>query len=142
MGRDIVRHNATELTVPQVSAIVQFVDGSNVTAAAAAVGVDRATVYRWMADNPAFVAALNLAKQEALQAVRNEIRIGASEAVRTVRDLITHPASGVSTRLRAALALIDRVGASLPEAIGPTDPQSIAAERCREAHAKLLDPDW
>lgn len=46
MGRDIVRRNATDLSVPQVSAIIQIVGGANVTAAATAVGVDRATVYR------------------------------------------------------------------------------------------------
>ena len=138
MGRDIVRHNATDLTVPQVSAIGHIVAGANVTTAASAVGVDRATVYRWMADNPAFVAALNLAKQEALAAIRDEMRIGAGEAMRTVRDLMSDPASGALTRLRAALALLDRVVGSVPETIGPTNPETVAAQDRQQSQMERL----
>ena len=138
MANDIVRHNATELSVTQLSAIAALASGSNVTDAAAKAKVDRTTVHRWLADDPEFVAAVNRAKQDALDAIRAEVQAGAADAIKAVRKIVTGTGVGPAVRLRAAMALLQSSGALIPETIGPTDPEDIRAENNRRAHSRML----
>jgi hypothetical protein len=138
MRSDIVQHNATELTVPQVSAVAALAVGSTVTQAALRAGVDRSTLHRWLADDPIFVAALNQAKQEAIDAIRIEVMVGATEAVRVVRDILSSAQVSPALRLRAALALLHSVGVMNPEPIGPTDPKEAAADIKRREFSRTL----
>lgn len=64
-----MRHSET-LSARQVAAIARLMAGDNVTATAAAVGINRRTVARWM-DDPRFIAALRSARGDAIgQAAR------------------------------------------------------------------------
>src|SRR4051812_19116210 len=99
MGRDIVRNNATELSVVQLAAVAALSSGANVTAAASKAKVDRTTVHRWLAEQPEFVAAVNRAKQEAIDAIRAEVRAGAAEAAQVVREILVTKHCGPAIRL-------------------------------------------
>lgn len=65
MGRDITRRNetlptlATGLPPAQHQAMLALLSGSTVTSAAQYAEVGRATLHRWLADDPAFIAAYN-----------------------------------------------------------------------------------
>ena len=138
MRSDITPHNATELTVSQCSAVAALVVSSSVTDAASRAGVDRSTVHRWLADDPRFVAALNQAKRDALDAIRSQVRAGASEAVQVVRDILASHEVGPAVRLKAALALLQSVGALAPDVIGPTDPEDAEAEAKHREFSRLV----
>jgi hypothetical protein len=58
-----------------------------------------------MAGTPAFEAAMNGAKREAIDAIRIELRVWADEVARVVRGLIASSEPGPLVRLQAALAL-------------------------------------
>ena len=75
IGNDIVRQNATDLTdASHALAIEALVAGSTVTAAAEQAGVSRATLHRWLATDPDFIAAHNSRKAEVLAEVRGKIK--------------------------------------------------------------------
>ena len=128
MGRELSRianaPEAHDLAPAQYRAITAMVGGATITAAAEAAGVSRPTVYNWLDGSPAFVAELNKLRAEQRDAIRDELRGLAPIAVVTLRRLLE--CSSPSVRLRAALAVLDRVGA---EAIGPTDAGKIAVSQ-------------
>lgn len=132
--------NATDLTRPQLAALVSLASGSTVTDAAKAAGVDRGTVHRWLADDAAFVAENNRGKLEALEAIRAELRLAAAEAVATIRRIlrggdIRIPAA---VQLKAALSVLAMVGEHVPPPMGPTDPEDAEIViRSRESDREL-----
>src|SRR5262249_13585005 len=131
MARELSRIDAHEpeapaLTPAQCRAVAALAGGSTVTAAAAAAGVSRPTVYAWLDQSGAFVAALNRARAEQLEAIRGELRGLATAAVRTLRTLVESAEAPAAVRLKAALAVLAAVGADRPEPIGPTDPEMTA----------------
>jgi AcrR family transcriptional regulator len=114
------------LHTPQVLAIEALVVGSTVTAAAAAAGVSRATVHRWLATDAEFIAAFNRERSDHLGHVRRQLRALADEAVVTIhRAMTTDRPVPMAVRLRAAFAVLKMVGADTPEAIGSTDAREI-----------------
>jgi hypothetical protein len=129
-----MRQNATveDWTTPVLDsraalALAALSGGSSVTDAARAAGVDRSTVYRWIDRSPEFVAELNRYRQEQRDALRHELRGLAADAIKAMRDLLgsdTPPA----IRLRAALAVLEAVGADSPEPIGPLHPEDVGEQ--------------
>jgi AcrR family transcriptional regulator len=127
MANDITPRNATGLSPQQITALVELVTGSTVTEAAKRAGVDRTTVHRWLASDALFVATLNQAKQEALDAVRARMRLAADVAVSTVWGLITGDDVHPAIRLKAAVTVLGAVGGLGPEEIGPTEVEGVEA---------------
>ena len=117
--------DATDLSPNQLAAIAALVNGASVTDAAKRAGVDRTTLHRWRSGDSRFVAELNRAKQEALDAVRGEMRNALADAAKVVRELITSADTPPSIRLRASLALLESAGALAPESIGPTTVEAV-----------------
>src|SRR5262249_37928971 len=119
-GDHKMSQNNTELLSPaQTQALAALLSGKSVTAAAEAAGVARETLHRWLRDDPAFQAALGSGKAELLEASRAELRALASEAVQTLRDLLGTNAPPL-VRLKAALAVLQMLGADQPGPVGPT----------------------
>jgi len=128
---DTLRQNATggraetyatpNLSAPQAKAIGAILSGQTVTAAAEKAGVGRATVYRWLRDDTAFLAALDAARAELLLQVRMDLSTWASQAVEHVVPYFDEERSGISRelRLKAALAILKMAGADRPEPAGP-----------------------
>jgi hypothetical protein len=96
------------------------------------------TVHRWLSEDAVFVATLNQAKREAIDAIRPEVRDGAVEAIKVVRAIMANLSAASPIRLRAALALLDSVGALDPEPIGPTEPEEIEAEIQRREMSRVI----
>src|SRR4051812_8522114 len=90
--RDTMGRNGApedELPPAQRKAVAALIGGATVTAAAAAAGVGRSTVYRWLDADPAFVAELNRGLRDQADAARAELRALAVEALAVVRGLLT-----------------------------------------------------
>ena len=100
--------------------------------------MDRATVHRWLRQDPEFQAEYGRGKAELLGAVRAQLRATAAEAVRAVRESLG-PAVPAPVRLRAALAVLEMVGADQPEPDGPTTPADAERQNGRRDAADLLD---
>ncbi len=103
------RHaTATTLTSRQKLAIAAIVATGDVTIAAQSVGVNRATLYRWM-KQPTFVQAVHVAEADALEDLsRMLVRLGRT-AVATLAKAMSDPATPPATKVRAADATLTKL---------------------------------
>jgi transposase-like protein len=96
------------LSARQRQAIEALLATGDVTIAAQAVGVNRATLYRWM-KQPAFVQAVHAAEADAVEDLaRMLVRLGRT-AVATLAKAMSDPATPASTKVRAADATLSRL---------------------------------
>ena len=79
--------------------------GAESDGAGLAVG-DPETAAEWLRTDPEFIAALNRAKSFRRERLRAEVRSLASNAMATLRELVSGPDVPPSVRLRASLAII------------------------------------
>ena len=139
MSNDIMPRNATLPSlpsVPQERVLVALLGGASVTSAAKAGNVDRATVHRWLAEDPAFIAAYNSYRMEMVDAVRQEIRFLASEAVKALRTVLTDKETPAAVKLKAAGEILKLVLDEGPS--GPTNVEDVeAAMKRRNLNRRL-----
>ncbi len=105
-----MRRDATvsTLTSRQQQAIQAIVATGDVTIAAQSVGVNRATLYRWM-KQPAFVQAVHSAEADAVEDLsRMLVRLGRT-AVATLAKAMSDPSTPAATKVRAADATLSRL---------------------------------
>ncbi len=105
-----MRRDATvsTLTSRQQQAIQAIVATGDVTIAAQSVGVNRATLYRWM-KQPAFVQAVHSAEADAVEDLsRMLVRLGRT-AVATLARAMNDPSTPAATRVRAADATLSKL---------------------------------
>lgn len=120
------------LTAQQWQAVRLLVSGKKQVDIAQAIGVTQETVSRWRSQ-PVFVAALNLALQDAYAASIGEVRDAARDALTTLRYLVTH-SEDERVRLSAALSLV-RLHLQLDAGVLqlPQTPAGVEQEWRREA---------
>jgi hypothetical protein len=120
---------ADGLTAAQRAAIDRLASGATAVDAAAAAGVGRSTVYRWIKSDPAFAAAYNAWQAEAVETTRARLLALADAAVTTVAAAL---AKGDA---KTALTILQRQGLLTPPTPGPTDPE-LVARQARHVRAK------
>src|SRR5512135_1149889 len=121
-----------ERTDPKQAQVVDaLASGADLAKAADAAGVDREILRDWLHRDAAFVASLNRAKSERADRLRAEVRGLASEAVATLRELISGSEVPPAVRLRASLAILGAADAMRAEPIGPTTEAEVRAELTR-----------
>lgn len=98
----------TELSIAQESVILALLEGKSQKEAAESAGVGAEQVSRWKANDALFVAELNRQRAELWEVNRAELLTLAKDARQVVREVLTSESESV--RLRAALAVLDRVG--------------------------------
>ena len=131
-----------ELSEHQMIAIAGLVAGRRQVEIATQLGITESTISRWRAEPP-FIAALNLAVRESFDAVVGETRQAATEALRTVVDLMK-TATDEKTRLSAALQLLrlhsayDAGAPSLPTSAASIAHEQRQARTTREIEALTL----
>ena len=104
-----MRRDATnrQLTPRQRLAVETLVTTGDVPTAAATVGVDKATLYRWMRQAP-FLEAVRTAEAGALDELsRSLVRLGRT-AAGTLEAAMGDPSAPWATRVRAADAVLGR----------------------------------
>src|SRR4051812_28840813 len=90
-------------------------------------GLDAKAVVDWLDGDPAFVSRLNRAKTYRAERLRADIRSLASDAVATLRELVSGPDVPAAVRLRASLAILQATDAMKAETIGPTSARGVKA---------------
>ena len=90
-------------------------------------GSDPETAAEWLRDDPEFIASLNRAKSFRRERLRADVRSLASNAMATLRELVSGPDVAPAIRLRASLAILQAVDALKIEEIGPTSAEAVEA---------------
>jgi len=128
---------STTLSASQQQVLALIATGSTAPAAAAAAGVHRNTISNWLR-LPAFHQAFLQAEFDRAVAFREQAAAMAPDAYAAVRTLLADPATPAGVRLKAALAIIDRANAPLPD-----PPRASAAEILENVHsfAQSAPPD-
>ena len=117
--------NSEGLPQNQITALEALSAGATATEAAVRAGVNRTTVYRWLREDPVFVAKLNRSRLEQRQSIQAEIRGLAREALATLRSLLNDTNTPAAVRLKTALSVLEGVGGIQPESIGATEPEKV-----------------
>jgi len=130
---DAMRRNATEtatLDGTQQAALDALAAGQPDATAAAAAGVHRATVNRWLAHDPVFQASLNAARRALQVAVRAQLEHLAEDALGVVAKAVR------AGDVKAALAVLTGLGVldGRQRPIPSDDPVVLA--RKAEVHAR------
>jgi transposase-like protein len=111
--KEKAQQNSTESTLApkQIEVIEALAGGASVADAARRAGVDRSTIYQWMRKGGNFDAELNLARRECADTMRARLRELAEDAVKTVREVMKSADVSAPVRLKAALSVLQSVGA-------------------------------
>jgi hypothetical protein len=96
------------LTAAQEHVLAHIANGATQTAAASSAGVHRNTVHNWLGSQ-AFRQALAQAKYLNACFWHDQAESLAASAFETIRALLADPATPAGVRLKAALAILDRV---------------------------------
>ena len=90
----------------------------------------------WSEDDPKFIAELNRARSYRTERLRADIRSLASDAMATLRELVSSPDVAPSVRLRASLAILQAANALKAEDAGPQTAEGVQA---RIAHERFVE---
>jgi hypothetical protein len=91
-------------------------------------GCDSEAVAEWLRDDPEFIAGLNRARSFRRERLRADVLSLASDAMATLRELVSGPDVPPSVRLRACLAILQAADVLKGEEIGPTSAEAVEAE--------------
>jgi len=96
---------AGSLTPGQMTLLTFLVGNPDVSAAAEAVGISRATVYRWMRE-PAFKEELNSQRNEIFLEALTSVKTHATQAVTQLAGMLNAPDDGL--RRKVCTDMLDR----------------------------------
>jgi hypothetical protein len=96
-------------------------DGSNAEA-------DAETIAAWTSGDAEAIAAENRAKRFRRERLRSDVRALASQALATLREMVSGPDVPPAVRLRACLAILQAADAITAEEIGPTSAEGVRAK--------------
>lgn len=125
------------LTSAQEQAILLLAAGKTVTATAEALGVTRQTVSTWANRDAEFMAALALARKEALEAGTDRVRGLVARALDAVEAAFDSEELTDKDRASLGMALLRCV--KLTEAAGKSGETNPAAIRQRQADEMLMN---
>lgn len=115
-----VMHSAEVTALPshQLAALKEIMAGRGPGLAAAAAGVHRGTLYRWMKEDRAFHAALIKCQIAARDAARNQLLCVADVAASIVRRELRAGDPKIAMALLRAMGILDRltIDPKLPDA--------------------------
>lgn len=96
------------LTPRQARVANALAKGATITEAAAAAGLHRATIYKWLNTQKPFQDALGDARNAYRLSLRKELQDLSHTVFATLRSLLTDPKTPVAVRQRLALAYLAR----------------------------------
>jgi hypothetical protein len=129
-----VREPENGLSLSRLRA-VNFLAGAESDGADVA-GCESEAVAEWLRDDPEFIAGLNRAKSFRRERLRADVLSLASDAMATLRELVSGPDVPPSVRLRASLAILEAADALTVGEIGPTSAEGVHANI---EHKRFID---
>ena len=124
------------LTPTQEQVLALLSAGSTVTAAAASAGIHRNTIANWRQSSPLFREAQHQADTEKAERWREQAEELAAAAIDAIRTILTDPKAPAGVRLKAALAILDKV--STPRVLSAS---SASPRALREPTESANHPD-
>ncbi|MBI4909171.1 MAG: SEC-C domain-containing protein [Acidobacteria bacterium] len=121
------------LSPAQAQAALSLASGASYTQAALSANVARSTVHEWQNSTPSFAAAVEAAREEYIDTLRDQLREASIKALAALISILDNPATSPGVRLKAALAILKRPhfpdpGWQLPESIEPPYRQAMLAD--------------
>jgi hypothetical protein len=101
-----------------------------------AAGGDAESIAAWTSRDAGAIAAENRAKRFRRDRLRSDVRSLASEALATLRELVSGPDVPPAVRLRASLAILQAADAIAAEEIGPTSAEGV---RVKIEHDEFIE---
>lgn len=101
-------------------------------------GCDPEAVAEWLRGDAEFIAELNRVRSYRAERLRADVRSLASDAMATLRELISRPDVPPSVRLRASLAILEAADAMKAETIGSTSARGVKASMDHRALIESL----
>jgi hypothetical protein len=101
-------------------------------------GGDAESIAAWTSRDAEAIAAENRAKGFRRDRLRSDVRSLASQAVATLRELVSGTDVPPAVRLRACLAILQAADAMAAEEIGPTSAESVRAKIERDEFIESL----
>jgi hypothetical protein len=99
-------------------------------------GCESGAVAEWLQDDPEFIAGVNRAKSFRRERLWADVLSLASNAMATLRELVSGPDVPPSVRLRASPAILDAANALKAEELGPTSAEGVQAKM---DHKRFID---
>jgi len=133
----------SSLSPIQEQVALALASGATLTAAAEAAGIHRVTIYRWIKDLPDFTAAVQQARAESILARRDDLHHLSNRALETVLSVLDDTKASPSTRLRAAIFVLQRPqrpkdGWALPEPLPEPNRDTLVNSALIEKNCDLL----
>ena len=128
-----VLRSQSSLSLTQCRALESLMSGHSMSAAAKGAGVARATLYRWMNEDPQFRAAHNSWQKDTISAVRSSILALTEPALRAVAAQL-EAGDG-----KMGLALLKSLGMLAPPSPGSTEVADVRKEQQIEKKRKETD---
>lgn len=98
-----------KLTINQVRAITALLEYPKIQDAAAAIGVNRKTITRWL-DQEAFRSALHQAEGLAIDEASRKLLVLSNAAIAALYDVLKRPEQrGATNKRLAAVAILDQL---------------------------------
>ncbi len=110
------------ITAKQEQAIGLMLAGTSLPDTAAQLGVGRGTLYRWLREDPDFIAAWNGWRRDLARAARSRLLTIGDTAVTTVQEAIE------KGNAKLAFDLIKQLGLFVPEPPGSDDAEVVRRE--------------
>ena len=130
---------SAELSIQQETALHALMSGATQAEAAERAGVARETVWRWLQDDPEFVAALNRIRTGLAESTIDRLRLARFEAIEVLVQLLK--SDDPRLRLLAAQTVLRASGSEdLSTPIGPTDAGDVVrAQRSLAQQRRVAD---
>jgi hypothetical protein len=119
-----------ELPPPQIAALDALLAGNTVTDAAAAAGIGRTTIYKWLNGDCRFQAALNRGRRELQQAVAHRVDRLAADAADCVAQAVRQG------NVKAAMEILKSLKVLAPRKIGSDDEVLLEIDRHEQLHKR------
>ncbi len=123
--------STVDLSPAQAQVITALAQGRTITAAAREAGLHRSTIHNWLRIESAFKTSMQNARAEYAATLNDGMRDLAARALETLRNLLDDPDTPAATRLKTALAVLQRPhlpnpGWHMPEQIvSPSEQQVV-----------------
>ena len=124
---------SSALTLRQAQVVLALAQGATVTAAAAAAGLHRCTIYRWLNTQNEFEEAVRQASSDSILALREELKDARGAVLATLRPILTDAQTPPAMRLRLALAFLEHAPSA--RRLRPQPPAASRPKRATECNA-------
>jgi AcrR family transcriptional regulator len=109
MSPPVSAPSVSSVLTPRQSRVANaLAKGATITQAAAAAGLHRGTIYKWLNTNKQFQEAVGDARDAYRQALRKELQDLSNTVFATLRSLLTDPKTTLAERQRLAVAYLAR----------------------------------